>query len=290
MPEIIQNTNVYADYDGTLSKYRFRRVPLNQSGSGSTFTFQPSSSGLMEFKLPTREVFNLSKSFITYNYTIPANGTAAFFNATLENGLDFCNYMSFGDGSGLNLAEISYADRYVNTLRPLRTEMKEYLSNDVSQIMYPVANSNNPTVNYLPYSIDGTKLDVTPFAAAGNANNQTAVPIKAGELNTLGVSLSTSGKANDGTPYPYDLKYLNINVDDNKDFLVSRQLPLSAFVDTIVGMDKNLIFSKEMYLRFQSQFTNRMAYYFKGSLLHHILPQSMLKISFCILLLKQMKE
>jgi len=259
MPEIIQNTNVYADYDGTLSKYRFRKVPLNASGSGSTVTFQQSSSVLMEFKLPSREVFNLSKSFITYNYTIPAPADATYFNASLENGMDFCNFMSFGDGSGLNLAEINYVDRYVNTVRPLRTEMKEYLSNDISQIMYPVANAPNPLKNYLPYSIDGTKLDTTAYGPASAANNQTQVPItNTGLANTI----TNTGASYDGTPLPYDFKYVNNTPLVNSALSVTRQLPLSAFVDTIVGMDKNLIFSKEMYLRFQSQFTNRMVYTF----------------------------
>ena len=137
MTDFIQNTNVYKDFKGVLSRYRFAKIPLNSSGNGGTVNFQPSSSQLMEFKLPTRMVYNLSRSYITYNYTLATPG-ATSANVILENGLDFCNYMSFGDGSGLNLAELNYVDRYVNALRPLRTPMKEYLDNDISQLMYPV--------------------------------------------------------------------------------------------------------------------------------------------------------
>jgi len=244
---IVPSANDYTNYQVLLNKYKFHRLTLNDRG-GNSIDYQPNNTQPFEFIIPSNKVFNLSKSYITYTYTVPAK--ASLYGVVLENGLDFASQVEL-TVSGLPICNLQYADRYVNLLRPLKTSISEYLNNDPMHLMYPVSNSNDSNSNYLPYSLDGTGIDTSAAAAA--AAPVPALPLEIGYMNTT--------YRRSGEPCSNEIKYVNVCPTANTDMNISRQLPLSAFVDTILGMDKNLIFPENLILRITSQQTNKICYY-----------------------------
>lgn len=79
--------NQYKDIDVRVPRYRYARIPLNNLTSGIV-ALQPTSSTLLEWKIPASSVINLSKSFIAYQFTWPA-GASGQYGYTFESGCDF---------------------------------------------------------------------------------------------------------------------------------------------------------------------------------------------------------
>jgi hypothetical protein len=93
--ELIEVSSNYKRYNAFLSRIRYARVIMNNQ-TGSNVPLSLNATQLIEFKLPAKTVFNLSKSFITYQYTIPA--VANNYGVCFEDNQDFCQWLYFGDG------------------------------------------------------------------------------------------------------------------------------------------------------------------------------------------------
>ena len=140
----------YKTVDSLLCKYRYLKLSLNNQSSTSV-QWQLSSSQLLQFKLSAATVYNLSRSYLTYSYTIPAKGAGVFAYVHTQ-GLDFRS-VAFQSQSGLPIASVENADMHVAVLRPIRTELSKYLTMDALGQLAPC---NMPqTSNILPFSRDG---------------------------------------------------------------------------------------------------------------------------------------
>lgn len=91
--------NQYKDMSIRIPRYRYARIPLNNLTSG-VVSMNPTSTTLLEWKLPASSTFNLSKSYIAYQYTWPA--LAGAYGYVNEQGCDF-RTIYFGNGSGLGI-------------------------------------------------------------------------------------------------------------------------------------------------------------------------------------------
>ena len=198
--------------DNMIPRYRYAKIPLNNLASGQV-PFNQTSQTLVEIKIPASTCFNLSKSFLTYQYTVPAAG-AGLYSAVHENGLDF-QQAFFGSGSGLGIVDITYLNRYKKAVVNLRSELeKDFLGGfqDQATQFYP---SRQPSAtNVYPQSLDGL---TTGVLNASPINYTDAQQLVFSQVNTA--------------------------------LQVTRQIPLSVIKDTFFEMDKDVVFGSDMYLR-----------------------------------------
>lgn len=221
--------NMYKDVDIRIPRYRYARVPLNNLTSG-VVSFSPTSSTLLEWRIPAQSVINLGKSYVSYQYTWPGSaagnnqGLTTGYSVVHQNGCDF-RTAYLGNGSGLAIADLQYADAAVNTFRPIKTKLTDFLGNDQLTQFFPC--NQLASTNILPFSRDGL--------AAGTQNASTT--------NYL------------------EQQYLQISAAPNTAIPISRVFPLSSFKGTVFEMDKDLVFGGEMYIRLYSNFLQRMGFY-----------------------------
>ena len=211
----------YKDVPMRVPRYRYARIPLNNLTSG-TVTLTATSSTLLEWKLPAQSVFNLSKSMIAYQYAWPA--LANNYGITFEDGSDFRTAYC-GNGSGLGIVDLQYADTAVNVLRPIKTPITEFLSKDQLSQFYP--SNQLASTNLFPFSRDGLLL--------GNENACSTNYLEAQHLNIASVA--------------------------NTAINVFRYYPLNSFKNTFFEMDKDVVFGTDTYLRFMTNYLTRMGFY-----------------------------
>jgi len=204
-----------------LPKYRYARIPLNNAPSGQV-VWQPSGNTLLEWKLSASTVHNLSRSFVAYQYTLPA--VALNYGLVAQNAFDF-QYAYFGDGSGLGIAELQSAGNWVNTIRPVRTKLQDMLTMDQLHEMFPCNQLNSS--NIIPFSRDG---------------------LLAGTDNAASVSY-------------LEQQYLSISPNVNTAMQVNRYVPLNAIKDTIFDQDLDLVYGQDMYIRLTTQYLTKMCGY-----------------------------
>ena len=214
--------NQYKDVDTRIPRYRYARIPLNNLTSG-TVALNPTATTLMEWKIPASSVINLAKSYVAYQYTWPA-GTAGQYGFVYEDGCDF-RTVYFGNGSGLGIVDLQYADAATNVFRPIKTKLTDFLSQDQLSQFYPC--NQLATTNTLPYSRDGT--------IAGVDNASTNNYLEPQHLQIAPVAATT--------------------------LPVSRYFPLKNIKGTFLECDKDVVFGTDMYLRLFSNYLQRMGAY-----------------------------
>ena len=214
--------NQYGDVLMRIPRYRYARIPLNNLTSG-TVALNPTSITLLEWKIAAGSVFNLAKSYVAYQYTIPAGG-AGTYAVCFEDGYDF-RTVYFGNGSGLGIVDLQYADAYVHAIRPIRTRFADFLSADQLSQFYPCNQLN--TSNLFPFSRDGL----------------------------------ATGTLNAATNSYIEPQHLAISPNVNTAMTMYRYSPLNSVKDTILAMDKDTVFGTDMYLRLFTNYLQRMCYY-----------------------------
>lgn len=219
--------------DNMVPRYRYAKIPLNNLSSGSV-PFNSTSQTLVEIKIPASTCFNLSKSFITYQYTIPS-GPIGSYAAVHETGLDF-QQVFFGSGSGLGIVDMTYCNRYKKAVQMLRSTLEQDFLGGFQDQMTQFYPSRQPGANNVyAQSIDGI--------AAGNLN---ASPINNTDAQQLLFSPLVSA-----APESAAVGSLQ----------VTRQIPLSVFKDTFFDMDKDVVFGSDMYLRLWTAAIQQMCFY-----------------------------
>lgn len=211
----------FKDCDIKLPRYRYTRLNMSNLPTGSC-TVTPTSSTMCEWRIPSSACMNLARSFVTYQYTVPA--LAANFACVFEDGFDF-RQVYFGNGGGLGIVDLQYADAYVNAIRPIRTRLCDYLTNDQISQFYKCNQLN--TSNLLPFSRDGL----------------------------------SAGVQNASTDSYIEPQHLAICPTLNTAYQVNRYVPLSSVVDSVLSLDKDMIFGQDMYLRLWTNYGQRMCYY-----------------------------
>jgi len=92
-------------------RYKLMKIPLNNITT-SNIPIGATTSTTLEWKLPTR-VYNLARSFISYNLKVPAQGTgvapaavADYFAWTHEDVFELGNAITFGSAGGVDLVNL----------------------------------------------------------------------------------------------------------------------------------------------------------------------------------------
>lgn len=217
---VLAPQNQYKDINLRVPRYRYARIPLNNLSS-ATVALNPTSTTLLEWKLPASSCYNLSRSYIAYQWACPA--LANNYSVTFEDGCDF-RTAYFGNGSGLGIVDLQYADQYINTVRPIKTKFIDFLSMDQLNQFYPC--NQLASSNLYPFSKDGL----------------------------------SAGTDNGGINNYIEPQHLYIGSTVNTAVNIARYFPLNAVKDTVFEMDKDLVFGTDMYLRMWTNYLQRMGF------------------------------
>jgi hypothetical protein len=205
-------------------KYRFLRLPLNNI-TGSSTTISATSTQLLEFKLPNT-VYNLAQSFLGYSITTP--DVTGRVNWVQEDSFDIASNVYFGNASGLDVCNLSYASKYIKMARKIKTKFQDFVSNDTLSALYPSnALASN---NYCPVD---------------NQSNLNPAAYK-GVINYTEPRYVVQGASGDGAGAGV--------------FLRHRQYPLHGIVDTIFAVDKDLYIPTDMYIRITAGGANQFSF------------------------------
>lgn len=208
-------------------KYRFRKVLLNNIAN-ATITTSATSQQLLEFKFPANTVINLSRSVLEYTIACASNAKANFiFNDTTE----IVSSIQFGDASGQYLCDMQYAANYVQCARRADTNLQDYLTNDLTSGLNKI--DVGAVVNIFPPS----------FATSATGNLY-------GLANSTTVLTGISGT---------EAQYVRATAAVNASTL-TRTLSLSAFTDTCLAQDTDMIFPTDMYLRIMLAPSNKIGF------------------------------
>lgn len=199
--------------------YRFLRIQLNNIPSSQITA--DNTSQLLEWKLPSNGVYNLSRSYISYNLPIPDVNAKA--NWTHEDQFTLGQDISFGTAGDQKLCDLKFAPYFTKIARKIETKLDDYISNDSVDQLYPC--------NSLP---------ATNFYPAWNVNNTL------GTVAYLEPRYTNVPVIGNGVDAGLVNKFVNY--------------PLSAFKKTILALDKDLYFGNEMFLRINTNPLNRQCF------------------------------
>jgi hypothetical protein len=210
-------------------KYRLRKVPLNNV-TGSTVALSATATSLIEWKIPANTVFNPARSTIDYQTELAIPGAAGRFNYAFADTFEICQSIQFCDASGMYLTDLQFANNYVSTARKLDTDLDDFLTQDITEGL--ARTEGAPSAN------------IFPPTAALPVNN-----VYTGAAATSLTSLDAD-----------DARYAVIGAD-NLATVVARSVPLSCFTGTALGMDRDMIFPQDMYIRIQVAPSNKVGFY-----------------------------
>ena len=227
MSELIKTNNIsFKNYEQHCGKYRFLKLSMNNQ-AGNTVTMDAVSNFLVEFKLPA-QVYNLSKSYLSYQIEIP--GVASTCNWVFNDTVGEFQSLTFGSGGGLNFADVQYLNNYLSVARKYDINNDDYLSADVTS---GLQKADLTSTNYFPPSV--TTL-------AGNLFNGTASTVKTA-LTGLEPAYTRSSPA------------LNTSL------VVQRTFPLGAVSGTLLSMPQDQYFGNDnMFLRFMTAQSGKVGF------------------------------
>lgn len=208
-------------------RYKLLRVPMNNFPSAST-PIGETTTVTLEWKLPVR-VYNMYKSFIAYNMNAPL--IVGSHTITFEDIFDLGNQVYFGGAAGTALVELNNAQNYTKVARKIDTPLQDFMNNDNMNGLYR-CNAPN-TSNRVPGGANGANIGSDGYLEA-------AYSADAG----LGVAPAP------GPPIVPAAGILN----------TWRQYPLSAFTNTLLGVDRDFYSPVEQYFRVVAGFGNKMAF------------------------------
>jgi len=199
-------------------KYRFLRLPLNNI-TGSSTTITATSTQLLEFKMPN-SVYNLAQSFLGYSVSVA--GSASNYNWVQEDTFDIVSNAYFGNASGLDICNLTYASKYVKMARKIKTDFQDFCASDSLGACYPsnalVAGNAYPVANQ---NFGGTAMGVVNYT---------------------------------------EPKYLSSGSGTNTALARQRLYPLHGIVDTVFSVDKDIYIPTDMYVRFTAGGANQFAF------------------------------
>lgn len=217
---VIPQSLNYKTYHEDSPKYRYLKIALNNASS-SSMTLSAASE-LLEWILPT-EVYNLSKSYIQFKQEISA-ADENNYNWQDSDVINIAQNVTFGT-STVPLCNLEYANNMTKVVRKKETPLEEYLTYDMLQGLQPCNNLKSKNLR---------NVEISP--GAGNIYD-----------------MNDGGNFESIVSY-IEPKYLTISEkeagDDESEFTRFFQIPLSAYKNTILAMDKDVYFGdQQMYLR-----------------------------------------
>lgn len=212
----------YSTNDVSMPRYRYQQISLT-NGQSSAVVFNPTSSTTVDFVLPTNTVFNLKRSYLEYQFTVPA--LASNYGIVNQDGFDF-RTVQLGLAGTATLADIQNADTYSHCVKPMSTSKKD-MANATLGSQFSRSNLA-ATSNLFPFSLD---QQTTGAAYAANINYE-------------------------------EQQHITFSTATNTALAVSRQVFLGeALPDTIFGMDRDLVFPSDLWLRLQTTPAQRIMGY-----------------------------
>jgi hypothetical protein len=216
----------------TTPKYRLLKVPLNNVSSSSINIASANTQTLLEFKLPA-SVYNLGKSYIAYEYTIPSTNSITTLNYYFNDAE--ISSVQFTNGS-TDLVNFNNIDRYNHIWKRINTSKEDLQRNSVLNAMDKsggrLSSDHSVYTNYMngtPTTGSGLENGVLPtfndYKTAGNiADNYRHISTEGGAaINTV---------------------FRHLKFEDN-------------FNSTILGVNKDVYFGTDMFLRVFLNPTNK---------------------------------
>lgn len=203
-------------------RYRPLRLVVSNLNTGS-FTLQPTASQMLEFKLPSTDVYNLSKSYIEYSMATGAS-TNPGYNWLHEDAPAIFNSVQLATSSGVTLCDLQNANNYGKIKMRQSVSTTQLLGSDALGALYP--SNSLATANLQAMQV--------PYQA-GNIYGAPAAAAHGGITNYLEPQHTTISTLEAGGSESVVSKY--------------RQMPLGMFADTILGMDRDVYIPTDTYLR-----------------------------------------
>ena len=220
MPQFTEEVD-YSNSDAPVgSTLRFYRVNPQQQNS---FTVSTSQQPL-DFVLPATAPYNLSRSYIEYLLSIPAQGNGNFSFAYIDK-VPFDEISLFSPNGAL-LANVTPADVYSKVVRRACTSMVEYLGSGHSM--------NAATEVTQGAYTSGLQCADLPSAASA------ASTVGSYALNS-GASAGATYSISNGGAGVHASEHISTSGDNTIQVLKYR-IPLSAFKNTLFDVDKSLLY------------------------------------------------
>jgi hypothetical protein len=196
-----------------------------QSGTTSPVLSLNSVGSLSEFQIPAKCI-NLSNSYLSFNLNFPTGGTSNFTFLQANLGATINRIVLSTVGSNVVLADISNVGNYLEAVSSHSTKLSDILakSSGAGLVFDTDATTSLTTCQRTP---------VEDIVRSNTANNYI------GQIYT-----GTGGGDDTGVAYT-SVKHLYTSASANTVTAISVRLPLSAFRNSIMAIDKDLYFAGE---------------------------------------------
>lgn len=191
---------------------------LTQQSGGSQVTLNAAGGQQSVFELPANIAYNLSKSVLTFNYTIPAPG-AVQFNVVYNDCIPLINQITLYTRANIKICDIPNFQYYTKVIQNTDTHLSEFMTN------------GNETLHFRSDDLKDIGIDI---------NTQAARP------NGAGGNLRTPTNASLNYTEP---AYVTSTPGAQQVYEVNAQIKMSQLKNTIFACDKDLLFNEIIYLR-----------------------------------------
>lgn len=222
--ESVPNQINYKPINQYAPRYRFRKIPLFNQGSNNVL-IGPTATTQLQFKLGA-DVYNLKRSFVSYNGQLPASGAAGTYSWLYQDVPELANQVQFTDQGSFPIGIVNFAQNHARISRKLNTKLQDYLSFDPTMALNP----NNAVINAVNSLLPA--IDSRGGAGVGNLPN----------VNYL------------------ESQYLQLGAN-NAVFNYARQVPLSCYDYSIFSMDQDQYLGRDMYINLLGGPGTKMMWY-----------------------------
>jgi hypothetical protein len=194
-----------------IPRYKYIKFPPTNV---SQAIFNPTNTNLIQFRIPALSTINLAKSYIQYNFSIPAGGVNNW-TVLSETGCDFTS-VQLQPSTALNIVDLNFAHKFVHIMQPYRSKLAQDFLSGANDIM-----SKN-------------RCGLQP------AQNNIQIASQDGLTTLPGVWAGAQGIL--------DRQQLSFSSQPNTAVSVNRKVPLDCFVNTLLALNKDLHFPCDLYL------------------------------------------
>lgn len=232
--KIVRNDALdYHSYSYAKPSYRLSKlVPIIGTQEQSLNT---SGGQELVWELPGSKVFNMSKSYLNFVLDIPAGTAAAFTDWIFADSITPIRQIQLLTRSGLYLCDLNFVDNYTKFINKYETNYQEFLDMDLGDSAAGVA--------------AGTCSGLRP------SNSQTA----AGTAGNNVRHDNTSSILNYNEPLYFYTPDASANPSAAQKLIF--KIPFSMFKNTILSLDKDLLFDEILVLRVVFNSTNKILFH-----------------------------
>lgn len=230
----------YKKVSVTVPKYQLSRV--TQQSNGNTVTLSASGGETSQFELPSGNAFNFAKSYLTFDYAIPAAG-AGLYNVAYYDTIPLIQQLSVYTRGGLFLCDIPNFAWYMKVVLNTDTRFDDVASAQEQTSCIELNNCNSGfSANSTIYDVvGGVPQYFTPSSVSGcgirpSGGNTRGAPITGSNASCINVSF-------------LEPLYIRQSRAANSLTNVNMIIPLSLIHNTILALDKDVYFNEILTLR-----------------------------------------